>query len=417
MFKEIKKLCQIALQALSRHKARAVLTILGITVGITAVIVVLSAGQAIEDFITGQVTSFGTDWIQIEIKVPTAGKTSFENASGIAQGVSITTMKFSDAEEVVKHPNIRDYYAGQAGQEIISYQDNNKIAMVFGVTSSFIDIDPGEIEYGRFYTDEEDKSLAKVVVLGSGLKESLFGEEDAIGKKVKVNKKNYKVVGVMAEQGSAGFFSMDDAIYIPARTMQKLILGVDYITFIFARMEDPSLAYQTSEDITLIMRDLHDITDPDKDDFHATSAQEALDILSTITGAIQILLFSISFISLIVGGVGIMNVMYVSVAERTFEIGLRKAVGAKKENIMNQFLIEAVVITFLGGVAGTILGITISYLISYIANQYGFDWNFYLSFTHILVAVGMSVLVGLISGIYPARSAAGLDPIVALRKE
>ena len=411
------KLFKLANESLWRHKLRAVLTILGITVGITVVIVVLSAGRAIEDFITSQVTQFGTDWIQIEIKVPTAGKTSFENAQGIASGISITTMKFSDAEEVVKHPNIRDYYAGQAGQEIISYEDRNKIAMVFGVTASFIDIDPGEIEYGRFYTDEEDKSLAKVVVLGSGLKESLFGEEDAIGKKVKVNKKNYKVVGVMAESGSAGFFSMDDAIYIPARTMQKLILGVDYISFIFTRMYDTSLAYQTSEDITLIMRDLHGITDPDRDDFHATSAQESLDILSTVTGAIQILLFAIALISLIVGGVGIMNVMYVSVAERTFEIGLRKAVGAKKANIMNQFLIEAIVVTFLGGVVGTILGIIVSYLISIIAQSYGFDWKFYLSITHILIAVSMSVIVGLVAGIYPARSAAGLDPIVALRKE
>ncbi|MFC1598906.1 ABC transporter permease [Patescibacteria group bacterium] len=418
MFERLKRLIRLSQEALWRNKLRAVLAILGVTVGITVVIVVLSAGQAIEDFITGQVTTFGTDWIEVEIKVPSAGKTSFENAAGIAQGITITTLKLKEAEEIKKHPNIKNYYAGNAGQEVFTYKDKNKFTMIFGVSASFIDIDVGEIAEGRFYTEEEDKGLSRVVVLGHNLKKTLFGDDPAIGKRVKVKKHSYKVVGVMAERGSAGLFSMDDIGFIPTRTVQKLILGVDYITFIFAQVADNSLAKETAEDITLLMRDLHNITDPNRDDFHATSAKEAIEILDSVTGAIKILLFAIALISLIVGGVGIMNVMYVSVAERTFEIGLRKSLGAKSSNILNQFLAEAVMITFVGGVVGIALGVGLTWLISFIATNYlGFDWQFYFSWQYIALAAGMSILAGLISGLYPARQAASLDPIVALRKE
>ncbi len=418
MIKKLKNLCKVACGSLLRHKLRSVLTILGVTVGITVVIVVLSAGQAIEDFITSQVNQFGTDWIQVEVKVPSAGKTSLENVGGLAQGATITTLKFSDAEEIKEHPNVRDYYAGNVSQEIVSYEGQNKLTMIFGVTAGFIDIDPSELIQGRFYTEAEDKSLDKVAVLGSGIKDVLFGSREAIGKNVKINKQNYEVIGIMGEQGSAGVFSMDDVVYIPARTMQKRILGIDYITFIFNRIYDTSIARQTADDITLIMRDLHNITDPNRDDFHATSAQEALEMLDTVTGSIQILLLAIALISLVVAGVGIMNVMYVSVAERTFEIGLRKALGAKYDNILNQFLTEAVIITFIGGIFGIVLGVALTWLISFVATNYlGFDWQFYFSIQYILLAAGMSVLVGLISGLYPARQAAALDPIVALRKE
>lgn len=418
MIKDLKKLLQIANQSLWRHKLRAVLTILGITVGIVVVIVVLSAGSAIEGFITGQVTLFGTDWIEVETKVPSAGKTSFENVGGIVQGITITTLKIDDAEEIKKHPNISDVYAGGVSQEVVNYQDKNKLTMIFTVTSSFIDIDPSEIAQGRFYSESEDKGLAKVAVLGKDIKTTLFGEADAIGKNVKIKKQNFKVIGVLEERGSAGLFSMDDIIYIPLRTAQKRLSGIDYISFIFGQINDQSLAQQTADDITLLMRDLHNIDDPNRDDFAVTTALEALDILSGVTGVIRILLFAIAMISLLVGGVGIMNVMYVSVVERTFEIGLRKALGAKYSDILNQFLTEAVMITSVGGVVGIILGLSLSFLISYVAtNLLGFDWVFSFTLFDLVLATGMSIGVGLISGIYPARQAAAMDPIVALRKE
>ncbi len=407
----------IATDALLRHKLRTVLTVLGITVGITAVIVVLSAGRAIEDFIIGQVTMFGTDYVEVEVKVPSTEHVSSENAAGMAQGITITTLKEKDADELKKLPNIKEVYSGQTGQAVFSYKDQNKVTLIFGVTSSFDVIDSGEVEEGRFFTDAEDKSLARVVVLGSSLKNKLFGEDKAIGKQIKIGKQSFRVIGVMKERGSAGVFSFDDIAFLPLRTLQKLILGIDYIQFIFMQVEDTSLTEVTVEDVAFRMRELHKIDDPKKDDFAVMSAAEGLALLSTITGAIKLLLFALACISLVVGGVGIMNVMYVAVAERTFEIGLRKAIGAKRGDILNQFLIEAVGITFLGGLAGTILGTIISFFVSTVANSMGFAWKFHLSPQYILLAVGVSVLVGLISGIYPARAAARLEPIVALRKE
>ena len=407
----------IAFDALWRHKLRAALTILGITVGITAVIVVLSAGRAIEDFIVNQITMFGTDYIVVEIKVPATEHISSENAASMTQGVTITTLKESDAEELKKIANVKDVYSAQIGQSVFSYRDQNKVGMMFGVSASFYGIDTGEVAEGRFFTDSEDKSLARVVVLGSRVKEKLFGQEDAVGKKVKIKKQSYKVIGVMKERGGAGIFSMDDIAFVPLRTLQKLILGIDYVQMIYVQLEDNSLAAVTADDLAARMRELHKIDDPKKEDFSVTTSEEGLAIMGTVTGAIKLLLFALASISLVVGGVGIMNVMYVAVAERTFEIGLRKAVGAKGHDILSQFLAEAVTITFLGGVAGIIIGTGLSYLTSVVANSFGYAWKFYLSPQYILLAVGVSVLVGLISGVYPARAAAKLEPIVALKKE
>lgn len=407
----------LALKSLTKNKGRTILTVLGIVIGITAVIAVMSTGQAIKSLIVGEVEKFGTNYIEIEVKTPQTSQTSSENAFSLIGGAMVTTLTDADAQEVAKHPNVARYYSGVMGQEIISYKNEIKKAMLFGTTEKFIDIDSSEVAFGRFYTDEESDSLSQVAVIGPKIAEKLFGQNDPLGKNIKIGKLNFRVIGVLKERGASFMFDMDNMVFLPLKTLQKKLLGIEHVSFIFTQLKDTSLSAQTKADIEAILRDRHDITDPNKDDFAVTTMDEAMEMMEIIINAIQFLLLVLGSISLIVGGVGIMNIMYVSVTERTYEIGLRKAIGAKNSHILWQFLWEAIILTLIGGIIGIILGIGISYLISVIATNSGFKWNFSISWVGLVLAVSMSTIVGLTFGLYPAKKAANLDPIVALRKE
>ncbi len=408
---------KIAYKALQLHKVRSVLTILGLVIGVTAIIVVMNMGMGIENFILKQMEIFGSDYVEVEIKVPSTSKTSTSNATGIAQGISITTLKLQDAKAIQKHPNITDYYAGLFGQDVVSFQGENKTTMIWGTSAQFFDLASSRVEVGRPFTAEEDQSQARVTILGQSIKEKLFGDSDAVGERVKIGNKSFRVIGILAKQDSSMFFDLNSFAFVPLRTLQKQMLGVDYIQFLIAYMKDPSQAEATAADVTAIMREQHDITDPNKDDFAVTTMEEALGMLDAITGGINLLLMAIAAISLLVGGVGIMNVMYVSVSERTYEIGLRKSVGATKSDILWQFLWEALSLTFIGGVIGVILGQLLSVLSALAAQYYGIDWGFNISITGLILGVGFSVITGLIFGIYPARKASMMEPVEALRKQ
>ena len=393
------------------------MSLLGVVIGITSVIVVLSAGNAIENFIVAEIEAFGSGTIEVEVKTPSTSQQSAENAFSMVGGAAITTMTLDDAKEIGKHPNISKYYGGVMGQEAVSYDSELVKAFLFGVSADFIDIDSTEVENGRFFSDEEDSSLSKVAVLGFKLADKLFNQSDPIDKYIKIGKERFRVIGVAKERGATFGFDWDNMAIVPVETLQKRLLGINYISFIFAQMIDTTLGDQTVEDMTWIMRDAHEITDPDKDDFAVVSMEQAAEMMDVVVSGIQILLILLGSISLIVGGVGIMNIMYVSVTERTYEIGLRKAIGANNSVIMWQFLWEAVIITLIGGIIGIILGILISFLISVGANSQGYNWDFNVSYVGMVLATVMSILVGLVFGLYPAKKAAKLDPIEALRHE
>lgn len=409
-----------ACRIMSANKGRTFLTTLGVVIGIAAVIIVYSAGESISRLVIGQVSSFGTDIIQTEIKVPTGKKGQageMESASALVSGVQITTLKLSDMDAVSKSRNIKAAYAGLMGQEIVSYQNESRKAYLFGTSADYVKIDQGQVDEGRFFSEEEDRGLAQVAIIGSKIRDKLFGQTNPIGQRLTIRREKFEVIGVMEERGAVMFIDYDDYIYVPVRTMQKKIMGIDYIAYMVHQLVDPDLAFDTAEEARYIIRQEHGISNPDKDDFRVSTMIEALDTLKTVTNALTWLLLGIVIISLVVGGVGVMNIMYVVVSERTAEIGLRKAVGATFRDIMLQFLVESVMITVLGGVIGVVLGWAVAYVIAIGAGNFGLAWEFVVPLKAYAVAAGFSVLFGVLFGLYPARQAARLDPIEALRNE
>ena len=427
----IKSTIKISWQAMHANKVRTGLTVLGMVIGIASVIIVFSAGEGINNLILGEVESFGgSDMVETEIKVPSTKKgTAGEAQSGanLATGVQVTTLTLEDMEDIDKLPNIKQSYAGIMGQEQVSYGNELKKAFLFGVSASFIDMDKSEIDTGRFFTEAEDKSLAPVAVLGSKMKEKLFGDSDPIGQFVKIRQKKFRVIGILKERGAVMTLDFDDFVYVPVRTLQKRVMGIDHVIFLMHQVNDTNLLDETTEEMRYILRENHDIPQPTekyvswmgagKDDFRVTSMVESMDVMKTVTGAITLLLLAIVAISLVVGGVGITNIMYVIVSERTKEIGLRKAVGAKYSDIMWQFLTESILITIAGGVVGIILGTGASLLVSLGASYYGWNWGFTVPLKSFVVSLGFSLFFGVAFGLYPARKAAKLEPVEALGHE
>ncbi|MCB9802556.1 ABC transporter permease [Candidatus Nomurabacteria bacterium] len=414
---QYKESFKISIQALKINKARSLLTILGIVIGIAAVLVVMSAGRSIQNLVYDEMDSFGSDVIQTEVKVPSAKQVSSDNALSMAQGVVITTLTLDDKEAISKLPNIKQNYAAFIGQEVVHWDSNVKSTMIMGASPEMLDIDALEIAEGRFFSKEEDNSLLRVAVIGSEIKEKLFGASEAIGQNIKIRKTNFKIIGIAKASGGSLFFDRDQIVYIPIQTAQKILWGVDYVNYITSEMIDTAKQDETVDEIIYTLRERHDISDPDKDDFAVVSMEDAKKLLDTVFGGVQLLLIALAGISLVVGGVGIMNIMYVSVAERTFEIGLRKAIGAKYKDIMQQFLTEAVVVTVLGGVVGIILGIILNYLVYLVAGSKGFNWALSLPLSALFTSLSFAVIIGLVFGIFPAKTAAKLEPIQALRKE
>lgn len=417
--RELKLVIDLALQGLITNKGRSVLTTIGIVIGIATIVIVLSAGRGLESFILKQIESFGADTIEVEVKIPNVS--DLEMTSSMVGGTEITTLKKADFEAIKKLPNIDDYYAAILGQYKSVYKNQATRSMIFAVTASYhkIDVDT-KIAEGRFFTEREDNAQSRVVVLGPEIKNRLFGGESAIGKTIKINQISFKVIGVTEARGNIMYFNFDKMIYMPLTTGQKQLLGVNHVIYGLMSLNDATKAEETVADITALMKRRHGIPpgdDVSKDDFRVTSMQEAIKMVGTITFGMTLLVLAIAGISLVVGGVGIMNIMYLSIVERTREIGLRKAIGASNSIIKAQFLTEALLITGIGGIAGIILGSILVVLINLGAKLQGYDFGMTVTLDAILLGFASAILFGVLFGLYPARKASELSPVDALRYE
>ena len=298
--------------------------------------------------------------------------------------------------------------------------DGTELGMSFtGTTSQYLEVESTSMKSGRFFIEEEETNLSRVAVLGATAAKDIFGESDPIGRKIKINDYKFTVVGILKERASAAFgmASQDEAVFIPLLTAQKLLLGINHLAFVRLKIDTIENILIAKEDVAVALRNQHDIDDPDDDDFSIRDQASAVEIVSTITNAMRYFLLAVGTISLIVGGVGVMNVMLIAVTQRIKEVGLRKAVGAKNVDVMVQFLLESATISFLGGLIGIIFGIAVSFGVALAVNAMGYDWKFIIAPSSIVIAVTVSILIGIIFGLYPARKASKISPMEALRYE
>lgn len=416
------KVLNQSFKALSANPVRTVLTTLGIVIGIATVITVLSAGAGFKSLINDEIQSLGNNTLFIKTRVPPTTKNRAANTLGVSGGLSpgvavgITTFMQRDLDDIKKLNNVVNDYGEVTGMATASYRDNDKSAIYYGASYEKFSIDQHQLSEGRFYSQAEDAGASQVVILGNSIAKDLFVQDDPLGKILRIGNLNFQVIGVYKAQGG-GDQGPDGGLYVPLKTAQYKMLGINYVTIGVVQLANINLADATAAEIDQTMMHNHNITDSAKDDFQVVTQAQVLDIYNTIFNGITILLIAIASISLVVGGVGIMNIMYVVVTERTAEIGLKKALGAKSSDILKEFLIESILVTVLGGIIGILFGTLLSWLVSLIAGYAGLAWTFTVPLYAILIAVGVSAAIGISFGVLPARSAAKLDPVEALRYE
>ncbi|MFH0803958.1 MAG: ABC transporter permease [Candidatus Tagabacteria bacterium] len=403
-----------AIRGLKTNRSRSALTILGIVIGITAIMLVMSLGEGAQNLILNQIQSMGAKVIEIR---PGREPKGF---SDILQMFS-DSLKEKDLVALQKKENVPRAQSVEplvfGGATAVFENDAYNIS-IYGVGEGFTRIYNIEIGEGRSISEDDVRNRSDVVVIGSKVQENLFGLSDAVGQKIKIKNRNFRVIGTLPKKGQVSIINFDEVALIPWTTAQQYVFGIKHFQHILVEAESENFVNETVEDIKTTLRNSHNITDPEKDDFSIGTQAKAMEQVGTIMNILTLFLAAVAAISLIVGGVGIMNIMLVSVTERTREIGLRKALGATEKNILSQFLLESIVLTALGGIIGIILGTSLSFLTSLALTKFAnLNWSFNFPVQAALLGIGVSAFVGLVFGLYPARKASQKSPIEALRYE
>lgn len=404
-------------RSLTHGKMRSILTMLGIVIGIASVIILMSIGQSAQDLILNQVQGIGSNLIIITPGAPSNGKFS---SPASAQGIVITSLKQTDIDALAREPSVSAVAPLVSGQADVVYGNNDSTESYQGVTANMFSVRNLTIGKGSQFTQSDVDSANHVAVIGPDLATTLFGPNiNPVNKIIRLKDVSFRVVGVLAKGGTGAFgVNQGDIVIIPVTVAQKELLGISYFSIILVQA-NPSydITFVTSR-IKFVLGQNHGITDPNKYDFNIETQADILSLLGNITSILTLFLAAIASISLVVGGIGIMNIMLVSVTERTREIGLRKAVGATNNDILQQFLIESILLTLLGGVIGIAIGAGIVGLVYFVlATFFSIGWVFAFPISAVILGLAVSGVSGVAFGIYPAYQAGKKNPIDALRYE
>lgn len=410
----IKDIVETSAQSLRGNKGRTALTILGIVIGITAIILIMSLGQGAQDLILGQIQGLGSRTIVVRPGRPPSGPTDVTTLFSD----SIKERDLAALKSKVNVPTLESIMPLVFGAGSASFGSEKYQVTIFGGTDLAGKIFDIKVVQGSFVTSEQVASASDVIVIGAKAKDELFGAQEALGKKIRIKDKNLRVIGILPKKGQVSFFNFDEAVLLPYTTAQNYIFGYKYFNELVIQADSEDSVSRTVDDIKRTLRDLHNIKDPQKDDFFVETQVDLAQRVSSITDVLTYFLALVAAISLLVGGIGIMNIMLVSVTERTREIGLRKAVGAKNRDILKQFLLESVILTCLGGAIGIFIGVGFSVLSALVISRLlGQAWPLGISFFAIALGFLVAALIGIVFGLYPARRASKLNPIEALRYE